>query len=199
MLTNSDATKTKTFFLIPAMPTPNGRLHLGHIGGPFLAVDVLARHLRLSGHKTLVLSGTDSYDSYVTLQAEKDKVIPSEIANLYHGLIADDLQSMQIGVDKFINPLSTQSAPSYRKWLNLLFEQLVAAGIAEVIEETVEFDPTNKRYLAGCWQGGECPICQASRLLLRRLWRSLSPGRGIEPSRIRRQKTSEKSVFDIAC
>src|SRR6185503_10403129 len=35
----------RDFLITAAYHTPNGPLHLGHLGGPFLGADVLGRHL----------------------------------------------------------------------------------------------------------------------------------------------------------
>ena len=158
----SETNPSKTYFMIPAMPTPNGRLHLGHIGGPFLAVDVLARHLRLAGHKTVVISGTDSYDSYITGQSVKENKTPAEICNHYHEGIASDLAAMQIGFDRFVNPLSSEWAPTYRNWHDRVLNQLKESGITSVQEETVALDDESGRFLTGCWLPGSCPNCSAA-------------------------------------
>lgn len=162
MLSKNSLQSKQTFFLIPAMPTPNGRLHLGHIGGPFLAIDVLARHLRLKGHTTVVMSGTDSYDSYITGQGVKENKTPEQICNHYHEGIAGDLAAMQIGFDRFVNPLSAEWAGTYRKWHDLLLNQLKESGITSVQEETVALDDESGRFVTGCWLPGRCPSCDAA-------------------------------------
>ncbi|MCM3755016.1 class I tRNA ligase family protein, partial [Bacillus licheniformis] len=50
---------------MPIPPTPNGRLHLGHIAGPYLRMDMLCRYLRSQGHHVRVVSAVDGFDSYV--------------------------------------------------------------------------------------------------------------------------------------
>ena len=154
-------TEKKTYVLVSAMPTPNGRLHLGHIGGPFLSMDILARHLKMSGHKAVIVSGTDSYDSYVTWQAERENLTPLQICNKYHEQIASDLSSMQIGVSKFINPLSLQWSGTYQQWHHKLLGQLQIAGTTQSQPETIGLDE-NGNYLSGWRLAGQCPVCNAS-------------------------------------
>lgn len=91
----------KNYLLIPSVPTPNGRLHLGHIGGPYLSTDILARYLRLCGHSARMITGTDDFESYVTAQAAKEQRTPEQICRYYHSLIADDLAAMDIEPDHF--------------------------------------------------------------------------------------------------
>jgi methionyl-tRNA synthetase len=142
------------------VPTPNGRLHLGHIGGPYLTVDVLARFLRLNGHKAVILSGTDSFDSYVTGQAAKEGLTPAEVCNKYHEMITADLKSMNIDVAQFVNPISDKASQTYKKWHNQILAQLQANGATTAVKESVTWDFDLNRYMTGCWLTGKCPHCK---------------------------------------
>lgn len=157
MISNSTS---RNFLLIPSVPTPNGRLHLGHIGGPYLTVDVLARFLRLNGHKAVILSGTDSFDSYVTGQAAKEGLTPAQVCNKYHDMITADLKSMNIDVAEFINPISDKWSTTYKKWHNQILEQLQANGATTSVKESVTWDFDLNRYMTGCWLVGKCPHCK---------------------------------------
>ncbi|MGW5023703.1 cupin domain-containing protein, partial [Streptomyces albidoflavus] len=46
-------------------PTPNGGLHLGHLAGPYVRADMLARALRSMGREARYVTGTDDHQSYV--------------------------------------------------------------------------------------------------------------------------------------
>lgn len=150
----------KDYLLIPSVPTPNGRLHLGHVGGPYLSADILARYLRRNGHKVRVISGTDSYESYVTAQAAKEHKTPEAVCNYYHALIADDLSAMDIQLDYFINPLEAQWDLHYRAWHNKIFRNLIDKGATQTVDELVGWDSQNCRYQTGCWLSGKCPLCK---------------------------------------
>ncbi|KTD58560.1 methionyl-tRNA synthetase [Legionella sainthelensi] len=149
----------KNYLLIPSVPTPNGRLHLGHIGGPFLSVDILARYLRTRGHCAWIISGTDSYESYAAGKAEEENKSPEEIGNYYHPLIAEDLKLMNIEVDQFINPLAVQWSFSYQEWHEKIFQQLLNNKSTSVLKENIPWNEENKRYLTGYWLHGNCPVC----------------------------------------
>ncbi|VVC77220.1 Methionine--tRNA ligase [Aquicella siphonis] len=149
----------KKYLLIPSVPTPNGGLHLGHIGGPYLAADVLARYLRMRGAEALVMSGTDSYESYVTLQAAKEMRPPDSVCHAYHERIVNDLEVMQISMDEFVNPLSLRWNAVYSGWHYRILQQLQDAGSILRVNENMPWDPVRKMYLAGCWLQGKCPQC----------------------------------------
>ncbi|CEK10398.1 methionine--tRNA ligase [Legionella hackeliae] len=149
----------KEYLLLPSVPTPNGPLHLGHIGGPYLSADILSRYLRTQGHSALLLCGTDSFESYVTAQAEKENKPPQTICDFYHPAIENDLQAMDIQVDYFLNPLNEQWFPRYKKWHEKILHQLMTRGFTQLITEQFAWNEQHQRYLVGCWLEGFCPVC----------------------------------------
>lgn len=153
--------KKKSYLIIPSIPTPNGRLHLGHIGGPFLSADLIARERRRTGHHASIICGTDAYESYVTHQADKENRTPDEICQYYHPLIADDLTAMSIDIDTFINPLDPKWRKRFLEWHERIFTEIAAQQGTELIQEKVLWDEKKNRFLAGCWLQGDCPICYA--------------------------------------
>ncbi|STX27901.1 methionyl-tRNA synthetase [Legionella beliardensis] len=150
----------KKYLLIPAFPTPNGRLHLGHIGGPYLSADILARHLRLSGHQARILTGTDDFESYVMLQAARKQKTPEYICNFYHPLIAADLKSMDIEFEHFIQPSHFFWLQNYRCWHEIIFKELKNKKACQTIKENMFWDDLNQRFKTGCWLNGFCPLCR---------------------------------------
>lgn len=104
----------KTYVLIPVMPTPNGPLHLGHIAGPFLKMDMLARHLRRNGNTVALVSATDPYETHVLPRADEQNKPVEQICAENHRAIHRCLQALDIRYDAFIDPL----ASPYRARLN---------------------------------------------------------------------------------
>lgn len=149
----------KKYLILPSVPTPNGRLHLGHIGGPFLSADIFARHYQLLGHQTHIIAGTDSYESFVTACALKENKTPDEICNYYHELIHQDLISLNIRISKMINPLNPNWHEKYQYWHNYILETLVQNKATEYILENVLWNQQLQRYTTGCWLNGQCPVC----------------------------------------
>jgi len=150
------------FLLILPMPTPNGRLHLGHIAGPYLKLDVLARHLRVLGHRVSVLSGVDSYESYVTLRAHQEEASPRDTASRYHAAIARDLDAMGIQVNALPDAASGPFASAYASHNRSLVERLVERGAARVCQERIPWAAGTAEPVVGCWLVGRCPQCHAA-------------------------------------
>ncbi|WLD64282.1 methionine--tRNA ligase [Pseudomonas sp. OVF7] len=155
------AITAQKFFLMPIPPTPNGRLHLGHIAGPYLRMDMLGRYLRTQGHSVDVVSAVDGFDSYVLWKGVQELREPEEVVRDYHGQIANDLRALDVEVDDFLDlvqgPYAAQHADNARRTV----ERLVALGVTETVVERVLYCPHTRRYMAGAWLVGQCPYCQA--------------------------------------
>ncbi|WP_103069464.1 class I tRNA ligase family protein [Aquimarina sediminis] len=151
--------KTKKYLLIPAMPTPNGRLHLGHIGGPFLKMDILARLLQCRGAIAKVMSASDIYESYVLLKSHQLNRSPYEVSNHFHNLMKEDLKALMIDCE-YINPFDeaykTQVDNTYRNTIKELCEQ----GATHNRKEKVFYSKRTDRYIAGAWIQGDCLYCK---------------------------------------
>lgn len=157
---NQAAAPINKYLLIPSIPTPNGRMHLGHIGGPYLRVDILARHLRMLGHKAYIACGLDSYDSYTVYQSFKEQRLPLIINNDYYTAILDDLADMDIHPDIMINPLDDEWGPRYQDWCKLIFSELEHKQALVAVREQMLWDKQRHTYLIGCWLIGQCPYCK---------------------------------------
>src|SRR3974390_1988203 len=88
------------FYCIP--PTPNGDLHLGHLAGPYLGADVLARYLRQHGHHVDVVTGFDDFQSYVYRKGLESGESPGEIVEHYAALISRSWRNAGIRYDQVI-------------------------------------------------------------------------------------------------
>lgn len=55
--------------VVPATPTSNGGLHIGHLAGPYLAADIYARYQRASGRFVIHTTCTDDSQTFVTTRA----------------------------------------------------------------------------------------------------------------------------------
>ncbi|MFV8667647.1 methionine--tRNA ligase [Ralstonia pseudosolanacearum] len=149
----------KTYVLIPVMPTPNGPLHLGHIAGPFLKMDMLARHLRRNGNTVALVSATDPYETHVLPRADEQNKPVEQICAENHRAIHRCLQALDIRYDAFIDPL----ASPYRARLNGItrevFDDLHAQGRLHARNEPVHISRRTGRMLVGSRIVGTCPCC----------------------------------------
>lgn len=145
--------------LLPSHPTPNGRLHLGHVAGPYLKMDVLRRALRRRGDRAVLMFALDSVESYVLLKAHQLGVGPGEVVSRYAGEIMQDLAALDIETDFFLDPLAESFADTYRA---SLVESVDRLRLRSAIEERTErflYCPATSRFIVGCWLLGRCPTC----------------------------------------
>lgn len=145
-------------YLLSAQATPNGDLHLGHLSGPYLGADILARFLRMQGIDAAHVTGTDDFQSYVAAKGNAIGLDPASTADRYAAEIAATLSAMDVGVDHRVRPLHS---PEYREGVMRLFERLVKSGVFYEAEEPALFDPEHDRYLYEFAVSGKCPYCQS--------------------------------------
>ena len=67
-----------------AWPYANGEQHIGHIAGAYLPPDIFARFQRMCGDDVLMVSGSDSHGTPITVRAEEEGLNPAEIVNRFH-------------------------------------------------------------------------------------------------------------------
>ncbi|GHF48565.1 hypothetical protein GCM10010218_32560 [Streptomyces mashuensis] len=151
----------RPYLLVPPEPTPNGPLHLGHIAGPFLRLDVLARYLRLRGDRPVVMTGTDTYEPWVELKARTDGSTPAAVAGRYHAAIHADLAAMGIGTDAYLNPADEPWHTAFRAEIAACLRRLRERGALLTRTERIPYVPRTGRYLTGPMLLGRCPDCGA--------------------------------------
>jgi len=149
----------RDYFLMPIPPTPNGRLHLGHMAGPYLRMDMLARHLRSRGHRVITVSATDGFDSYVVWKAQQQGRTPAAVVADYHHQIEHDLAALDIETHDFLNVVDGPRAAGHAEAARATVAALVAQGSTVSVVETVAYCPTTDRYIVGAWLLGNCPTC----------------------------------------
>ena len=84
-----------------AWPYSNAEIHVGNITGSHLPGDIVARYHRLKGNHVLMVSGTDSHGTPVTIAADKEGKPVEEVYKKYHNGFLDLFQGYGITYDLF--------------------------------------------------------------------------------------------------
>lgn len=155
------AGRPREHVLLPIAPTPNGRLHLGHIGGPMLRLDVLARHLRRAGDRVALIGSTDPYDSYVLLRGRETGQSPTEVVNHWHTLIERDLHAVGIVPDRFVNVLDEPWRDRYHQLAGGILRDLAAERLVTSRRERFPYCAASGAFATGGFVRGRCPGCAA--------------------------------------
>jgi methionyl-tRNA synthetase len=94
------AARTTIVFTPP--PTPNGPLHVGHVGGPYLRADLWIRLARMfTGSTYLHVSHVDTYQTYVAKKAVELREEPLALARRNRDAIRADFTAYALEQDHF--------------------------------------------------------------------------------------------------
>ena len=142
-------------FIGVAWPYANGPLHLGHLAGCYLSADIFARYHRLKGNHVLMVSGSDSHGTPITLRAEAEGVSPVEVIAKYHASFLECWERMGISFDLF----TTTMTDNHREVAHDLFRRLYEEGHIYTGEMKVAYSPQFQRFLPDRYVQGTCPNC----------------------------------------
>jgi methionyl-tRNA synthetase len=113
---------TGPLVVVTPPPTPNGRLHIGHVAGPYLRADLFTRLVRCVGQREVHhVSHLDTYQSYVPKKARQlGRDVDEFMAETGAG-IRSDFHSFGVHHDLFID----NESPEYLSFLDAGTEYLV--------------------------------------------------------------------------
>ena len=84
-----------------AWPYANSLIHVGNITGSYLPADIFARYQRLAGNNVLMVSGSDSHGTPVSVRADAEGITPIEVYSRYHLGFLDLFQRLGLTYDLF--------------------------------------------------------------------------------------------------
>ncbi|MCU0510590.1 MAG: methionine--tRNA ligase [Anaerolineae bacterium] len=84
-----------------AWPYCNGDMHIGHIAGAYLPSDIFARYHRLRGNDVLMVSGSDTHGTPITVRAEEEGISPRQVVDRYHPRNVEMMRQLGISFDLF--------------------------------------------------------------------------------------------------
>ncbi|WP_434450931.1 methionine--tRNA ligase [Lentzea sp. E54] len=138
-----------------AWPYANGPRHIGHVSGFGVPSDVFSRYMRMSGHRVLMVSGTDEHGTPIQVQAEKEGLTARELADKYNRVIASDLQGLGLSYDLF----TRTTTGNHYQVVQDLFSALWKNGYVVPKVEMGAISPSTGRTLPDRFIEGTCPIC----------------------------------------
>ncbi len=92
---------SKRILVAVAWPYANGDLHVGHLAGAYLPADIFARYHRLAGNDVLMVSGSDSHGTPVTITADQEGAAPREVFERFHRRFLGTQQAIGINYHLF--------------------------------------------------------------------------------------------------
>lgn len=151
-------TKVPTALVVTPPPTPNGGLHLGHLAGPYLRADMLARGYEIQGISARHLTGLDVPQSYVEASAAGKSGGPEGLAAEQSARIERSFTDWNVRVDRLVDP--TTDAQVARRVLEL-YDALAHSGHVDWRDIPVAECAACARELFQGLVAGRCPGCGA--------------------------------------
>lgn len=138
-----------------AWPYANADIHQGNITGSYLPADIYARYHRLRGNHVLMVSGTDSHGTPVTVKAdEMGKPVP-EVFEYFHGRFLETFQKLGLSYDLFTHTdTENHHRVSQDMFLRLLENEYLYRRTTGQM-----YSPETGRFLPDRYVEGTCPVC----------------------------------------
>ena len=146
---------SKPILVAVAWPYANGHLHLGRTVGCLLPADIFARYHRLKGNDVLMISGSDTHGTPITLAAEQKGVSPRAIYSAYHQSFLESQQALGISFDLFTHT----DTDNHTRVVQDLFCRLYQNGYIFPQTQQLLYSESQQRFLHDRYVEGTCPHC----------------------------------------
>ena len=142
-----------------AWPYANGPFHAGHIAGVYIPADIFARYKRAKGSNVLMVSGSDSHGTPITIRAEQEGVTPLEIVERYHATFIKTFEKLGIEFDLFTKTYTENHYAITQE----IFKTLLEKGYLYKEKMIGSYSEAQHRFLPDRYVEGVCPVCSNPR------------------------------------
>ncbi len=138
-----------------AWPYSNGDMHIGHIAGAYLPSDIFARYHRLRGNDVLMVSGSDTHGTPITVRAEEEGISPREVVDRYHPRNAEMMCRLGISFDLF----TETDTENHWAVTQEIFKKHLENGYLYLDRTPQLYCVDCAKWLADRYVEGTCPHC----------------------------------------
>jgi len=138
-----------------AWPYASANIHVGNLGGAYLPADIYARYHRLAGDRVLMVSGSDSHGTPITVAADREGVHPRDLFERYHRHFLDLFVAMGLSYDLFTHT----DTENHHRVAQDIFLRLHENGFLLRKREKQLYSTTEGRFLPDRYVEGTCPFC----------------------------------------
>jgi len=149
---------SKPILIAVAWPYASAKIHVGNITGAYLPADILARYHRLRGRDVMMVSGSDSHGTPVTVRADEENTTPEGIYKQYHADFIALFQKLGLTYDIFTSTHSQNHFDVAQK----LFLSLKENGYLYTDTSKQWYSPEQERFLPDRYVEGTCYFCGKS-------------------------------------
>ncbi|HEY5982863.1 MAG TPA: methionine--tRNA ligase [Anaerolineales bacterium] len=138
-----------------AWPYSNAEIHVGNLTGSHLPGDIVARYHRLKGNSVLMVSGTDSHGTPVTVVADRMGKPVEDVYKQYHNGFLEVFQKAGITYDLF----TSTHTQNHFKVSQSIFLALQQNGYLFKQTSKQWYSPSADKFLPDRYVEGTCYIC----------------------------------------
>jgi methionyl-tRNA synthetase len=138
-----------------AWPYASAKIHAGNVTSSHLPGDICARYHRLNGDHVLMVSGSDSHGTPITVRAEEEGKSPKEVFERFHRGFVEMFQRLGISYDLFTH---TDTENHYRIAQDFFLALLEKGYLYTEVQEQM-YSETQGRFLPDRYVEGTCPVC----------------------------------------
>jgi methionyl-tRNA synthetase len=138
-----------------AWPYASARIHVGNVTGSHLPGDICARYHRLAGDKVLMVSGSDSHGTPITVVADQEGLPPRQVFERFHKGFLEVFQRLGISYDLF----SHTDTENHHRVSQDIFLDLLGKGYLYTEVQQQMYSETQQRFLPDRYVEGTCPNC----------------------------------------
>jgi len=146
---------TEPILIAIAWPYANSDIHAGNITGSHLPGDICARYHRLRGRKVVVVSGSDSHGTAITVKADAQNKTPLEVYQYYHPRFIELFERLGISYDLFTSTHTSNHFDVAQKVFLALHEN----GYLYKASSKQWYSTAQNRFLPDRYVEGTCYIC----------------------------------------
>lgn len=138
-----------------AWPYANAEIHVGNLTGSYLPADIFARFQRMRGNQVLMVSGSDSHGTPITVRADAEKSTPLDVYLRFHQGFLDTFLKAGLTYDLFTSTHTSNHFEVSQK----IFLALKENGYLYPDRQMQWFAPSLGRFLPDRYVEGTCYIC----------------------------------------
>jgi methionyl-tRNA synthetase len=138
-----------------AWPYANAEIHVGNMTGSHLPADIFARYQRLKGRQVLMVSGSDSHGTPITVRADAENTTPLVVYQRFHDGFLELFQKMGIDYDLFTSTHTENHVDVSQK----MFLALKKNGFLYKESQKQWYSPKQQKFLPDRYVEGTCYIC----------------------------------------
>ena len=138
-----------------AWPYASAKIHTGNVTGSHLPGDIFARYHRLAGDHVLMVSGSDSHGTPITVVAEREGKSPREVFEHFHRGFLELFQRLGISYDLFTH---TDTENHHRVSQDFFLALLEGGYLYKQVQEQM-YSEMQGRFLPDRYVEGTCPVC----------------------------------------